>query len=132
MNDGYEIRPMTRSELDEVIEWAAAEGWNPGRNDAPAFFDADHSGYFVGLLNGEVISSISVVKYGPEYGFVGFYIVKPEHRGKGYGLRLWQHALATLDAEIAGLDGVLAQTANYERSGFVDTYHNMRYQGVTN
>jgi hypothetical protein len=32
-----EFRPLSREELDEVIEWAAAEGWNPGRHDAAAF-----------------------------------------------------------------------------------------------
>ena len=27
------IRPLTREEFDVAVEWAAAEGWNPGLHD---------------------------------------------------------------------------------------------------
>jgi len=121
---------MTRAELDRVIEWAAREGWNPGRHDAEAFYATDLSGFYVGVLDGVVIASLSAVKYGPGYAFVGYYIVEPEHRGKGYGLRLWEHAHADIEGRRAGLDGVLAQTANYERSGYVTAYRNQRYAGA--
>jgi hypothetical protein len=124
------MRQMTRDELDMVVEWAAREGWNPGLRDADAFYAADPSGFYVGVLDGEVIASISAVKYGTEFAFVGYYIVAPEHRGKGYGLQLWQHAMRDIDGVPSGLDGVLAQTANYERSGYVMAYHNQRYMGT--
>jgi hypothetical protein len=32
---------MRRAELDTLVEWAADEGWNPGRNDAQIFWDTD-------------------------------------------------------------------------------------------
>ena len=35
------IRPMRRADLDIAIDWAAAEGWNPGLDDAEAFLAAD-------------------------------------------------------------------------------------------
>jgi hypothetical protein len=126
----YLMRQMTRVELDTVIEWAAREGWNPGRHDAEAFYATDPSGFYVGVLDGVVIASLSAVKYGPEYAFVGYYIVVPEHRGKGYGLRLWEHAHADIEGRRAGLDGVLAQIGNYERSGYETVYHNQRYLGA--
>jgi len=126
----YVMRQMTRAELDAVIEWAAREGWNPGRHDAEAFFATDPSGFYVGVLDGEVIASLSAVKYGPEFAFVGYYIVVPEHRGKGYGLRLWEHALRDIEGRRAGLDGVLAQVGNYEQSGYRETYRNQRYTGA--
>jgi GNAT superfamily N-acetyltransferase len=130
VNDGYVIRRMQREELDLVVEWAAAEGWNPGLHDAEAFYATDPSGFFVGLLDGELIASISAVRYGPGFIFVGYYIVRPAHRGKGYGLRLWTHAMERLGDTLSGLDAVLAQAANYARSGFEVAYHNHRYQGL--
>jgi hypothetical protein len=130
MSGEYVLRQMTRAELDVVVEWAAREGWNPGLRDADAFYAADPSGFYVGVLDGEVIASISAVKYGTGFAFVGYYIVVPEHRGKGYGLRLWQHAMRDIEGMPSGLDGVLAQTGNYERSGYVMAYHNQRYTGV--
>lgn len=128
--DGFVIRPMTRAELDTAVEWAAAEGWNPGMYDAEAFYAADPGGFYAGLLNGELSGSISAVRYASEYAFIGFFIVKPEHRGRKYGLRLWLHAIEAIGDTPTGLDGVLAQTGNYARSGFMDAYHNQRYQGV--
>ena len=80
----YKIRLTNREELDTVIDWAAKEGWNPGLYDADIFFKTDLKGFFVGLLGDELISSISAVAYDKGFGFLGFYIVKPEHRGKGY------------------------------------------------
>src|SRR5436190_14760440 len=31
------IRPMIRPEIDLAVDWAAAEGWNPGLADAACF-----------------------------------------------------------------------------------------------
>ncbi len=32
--DRYVIRSMTRPEFDLALDWAAAEGWNPGPHDS--------------------------------------------------------------------------------------------------
>ncbi|WP_445262592.1 GNAT family N-acetyltransferase [Pseudomonas sp. EA_105y_Pfl2_R69] len=126
----YQIRTMTRGEVDIAIDWAAAEGWNPGLHDADCFYAADPDGFLIGLLNGEPIAVISVVKYGEHFGFLGFYIVKPEYRGQGYGLQIWNAGLAYLDGQTIGLDGVVAQQGNYRKSGFSLANGNLRYQGV--
>jgi hypothetical protein len=126
----YEIRCAARAELDLAVEWAAGEGWNPGRHDADAFHAADPGGFFLGLLDGAPIASISAVSYGPGFGFVGFYIVRPDQRGHGYGLRLWTEAMRHLPTQNIGLDGVLAQQKSYEKSGFKLAYGNVRYEGA--
>ena len=126
----YIMRTAKRDEIDLLIEWAAAEGWNPGRYDAETFYAADPEGFMVGVLDGEPISSISVVKYGQSFGFLGFYIVKPEFRGHGYGLRLWNEGMKYLEGRDIGLDGVPAQEANYARWCFRLADRNTRYEGV--
>lgn len=125
----YSVRVISRKELDIPIEWAAREGWNPGLSDADAFYAVDPNGFFMGFLDGEPIASLSAVSYGPTFGFLGLYIVKPEHRGKGYGWQLWQNALTHLPTHNIGLDGVVAQQDNYKKSGFKLAYRNIRYQG---
>lgn len=125
----YTIRTMTRADLDIAADWAAAEGWNPGRNDAACYWEADPQGFFMGFLDGTPVSSISLVKYGTDFGFLGFYIVVPEHRGHGYGLALWQHAMATAAGRNIGLDGVVDQQENYKKSGFKLAFRNIRFQG---
>lgn len=129
-SDRYQIRPMTRPELDIAIAWAATEGWNPGLQDADCFYLADPTGFLMGFLDGEPIASISAIKYGDRFGFIGFYIVKPGHRGQGYGLAIWQAALDHLQGRNIGLYGVVAQQENYSQSGFQLAHRNIRYQGT--
>ncbi|TSA50947.1 GNAT family N-acetyltransferase [archaeon] len=127
----YTIRNMTEDEVESVaVAWAAKEGWNPGLYDAPCFYATDPKGFFVGLLDDEPISCISAVAYDQDFAFLGFYIVKPEHRGKGYGLKIWNAAIAYLQAQNIGLDGVIEQQPNYMKSGFKLAYSNIRYEGT--
>jgi hypothetical protein len=125
-----EIRAMSRTELDIAIGWAADEGWNPGLADAECFWAADPGGFLMAFREGEPIASISVVRYGDAFGFLGLYIVEPGFRGRGYGLRLWQAGMARLAGRTVGLDGVVAQQANYARSGFALAHRNIRFGGT--
>ena len=126
----YSIRNMSKEEVAKiVIEWAEKEGWNPGLYDVEAFYETDPKGFFVGLLGNEPISCISAVAYDDNFGFVGFYIVKPEYRGRGYGLKIWNEAILHLKPQNIGLDGVLAQQSNYMKSGFKLAYRNIRFEG---
>ena len=125
----YTIRTMTRRDVDIAVEWAAREGWNPGWHDAECYFAADPCGFLIGELNGNPIATISVVKYGEAFGFLGFYIVRPEFRGMGYGLEIWKAGLNSLGDRNIGLDGVVAQQANYTKSGFKLAHRNMRFAG---
>ena len=131
MSKQYTVRPATRAELDISIAWAAAEGWNPGLHDGDSFFVADPNGFLLGFLDDEPIASISVVKYGATFGFLGFYIVKPAYRGQGYGMQIWHAGLDALQGRNIGLDGVTAQQENYKKSGFALAYANIRYEGVS-
>lgn len=126
----YTVRTATRKELEIPIEWAAKEGWNPGVYDADAFYAVDPKGYYLGFLDGKPVASLSAVSYGSNFGFLGFYIVKPGFRGKGYGWKLWQTAMKHLKTQNIGLDGVVAQQENYKKSGFKRAYANIRYEGI--
>jgi hypothetical protein len=123
------VRTMQPDEVGMARAWAAAEGWNPGLHTGRCFYTADPGGFFVGELDGQPISCISCVAYDDAFGFVGLYIVRPEFRGRGYGLRTWRVGMAHLGTRNVGLDGVRAQQRNYERSGFAVAYHHVRYQG---
>ncbi len=126
----YTVRLMRREELDTAVEWAEREGWNPGRFDAASYFSADPEGFFAGELDGKLISTISLVKYGDAFAFLGFYIVAPEFRGRGFGLQIWQEACRSAGSRTVGLDGVMAQQENYRKSGFVFQYSHIRCRGV--
>lgn len=126
----FVIRTMSPADLALAIEWAAGEGWNPGLDDAGAFRAADPGGFLIGELGGEPAGGISVVAYGQAFGFLGLYIMRPEFRGQGYGIKLWQAGMKRLAGRNVGLDGVAAQQANYRRSGFRYAYANAQFKGI--
>lgn len=131
MTDTYSIRSMCPDEIALAVEWAAREGWNPGLHDAACYAAADPQGFLVGRLEDEPVATLSAVRYGKGFGFLGFYIVKPEHRGRGYGLRIWEAGMHALEGRNVGLDGVPAQQENYRKSGFQLAYRNIRHEGRT-
>lgn len=120
---------MCAAELSLAVEWAAQEGWNPGLHDAQTFWLADTEGFLIGLRQQIPAAVISAVRYGDDYGFIGFYMVHPSCRGQGLGWAIWQCALDRFRGRIIGLDGVLAQQENYRRSGFELAHRNIRYEG---
>jgi len=127
----YVIRTMTRDEVDIAMAWAAAEGWNPGLHDAACFHAADPDGFLVGVLDGEIIGTVSGVVYGDAYAFLGLYIVQPKFRGQGYGIQLARAAERHMAGCNIGLDGVLEQQDTYrEKGGYQYAYRNIRYEAV--
>ncbi|MEW5837498.1 MAG: GNAT family N-acetyltransferase [Pseudomonadota bacterium] len=125
------IERMTQDELRVAIDWARQEGWNPGLDDVAAFYAADPQGFLIGKLDQQPVASISAVRYGSAFAFIGLYIVEKSHRGRGYGMQLWTRALECLKGRNIGLDGVLAQQDNYRKSGFTLAHRNIRFAGRT-
>ena len=123
------IRAMRPEEITIALDWAAAEGWNPGLADAACFASVDRDGFLIGELDGTAVATISCVNYDARFAFLGFYIVRADLRGRGYGLRIWNAAIAHAGARTIGLDGVVAQQDNYRKSGFRLAYANIRYGG---
>jgi hypothetical protein len=123
------IRVMRPGEVSVAVDWAAAEGWNPGLDDASCFATVDAGGFLIGEIDGEAAAVISCVNYDDAFSFLGFYIVREDLRGRGYGLRIWNAAVAHAGARVIGLDGVVAQQESYRKSGFRLAYANVRYGG---
>ncbi len=128
--DGLRIRPMRPDEISIAVNWAAAEGWNPGLADDVCFAAADPRGFFIGEFEGAPAATVSCVNYSAGFAFLGFYIVRKDLRGRGFGLRLWNAAIAHAGPRVIGLDGVVAQQQNYRKSGFEFAYANVRYGGT--
>ncbi len=125
----HEVRGLNADEAERLVDWAAAEGWNPGSGDAAAFRLADRDGLLGAFSGGEMVAGISAIAYGRSYGFIGLYIVRPDMRGRGYGRAVWQHGMARLAGRVVGLDGVDAQVDNYRSMGFEAAYRTVRFGG---
>jgi len=134
MNHKLNIRQMRREELDTLVDWAAAEGWNPGVHDADTFWASDPDGYIAAELDGELIGGGSIVSYQGDFGFMGFFIIRPEFRGQGLGTQLWFARRDMLREKLRtkaaiGMDGVFEMQPFYTRGGFVFSHREIRFEG---
>jgi GNAT superfamily N-acetyltransferase len=128
------IRNMTRPEVDDLVGWAAREGWNPGLHDAEQFWATDSEAFIAAELEGELIGGGAITSYDGEFGFMGFFIIRPEYRGRGFGNALWHARRERLLARLRpgasiGMDGVFAMQDFYAKGGFVFSHREMRFRG---
>ena len=63
-------RTATLPEVVQMLDWAAEEGWNPGIDDAAAFYAADPEGFFVAEVDGQPVAAISVVNHSDAHAFL--------------------------------------------------------------
>lgn len=129
------LRPLTRGELDVAVEWAAAEGWNPGDADAQVFWDTDPDGFVGADGDGELVATGSIVSYGGAFGFMGYLIVRPDLRGRGLGRQIWtQQRDALLErlrpGAAVGMDAVLTMQPLYAEAGFRFSHRTLSMRGV--
>ncbi|MCK9579104.1 MAG: GNAT family N-acetyltransferase [Methanoregula sp.] len=126
-----QFRTMTKEEVAIAVDWAAAEGWNPGLHDAACFWRVDPEGFFCAELDGKIVGTAAVVNYNDRFSFGGFYIVDPAHRAGGIGMQLAHYAMSHAGSRILGVDGVVAMVPKYEGSGDLFLhYNNARYEGT--
>jgi ribosomal-protein-alanine N-acetyltransferase len=123
------IRPLTPRDIPTVTAWARREGFTPGAGDVAIYRQTDRQGLWVGWLDGEPVGCIAGVRYNPAYGFIGLFLVVPEHRGKGYGVQLWRQALSHLaDLPCIGLEAAPERVDDYAGWGFAPASSTTRWQ----
>lgn len=121
--------------LERLVQWAEEEGWNPGPNDAKVYWETDPEGYYGYYSQGELIAGGSIVSYDGDFGFMGFFIVKPEFRSRGIGRELWYQRrdmlISRLDENATiGMDGVVAMQKFYQKGGFEIAFKDFRYEVI--
>src|SRR5438128_11454798 len=82
MND-LSIRTMRPDEISIAMNWAEAEGWNPGLADDACFAAVDPEGFLIGELDGAPAATVSCVNHSASFAFLGFYIVREDFRDLG-------------------------------------------------
>lgn len=133
--ESLQFQKLDYEGLQTLVEWAEQEGWNPGPNDAEAYWATDPDGYYGYFDKGELIAGGSIVSYNQEFGFMGFFIVKPEYRAAGIGRKLWYERRDELlsrlnDGATIGMDGVVDMQEFYRRGGFEIAYKDERYERI--
>lgn len=122
------LRRMDRRDLETVLDWAAAEGWNPGQCDADAFFAADPAGFLLAEVDGQPAGSIAAVNYDDQFAVAGLLLVRPEYRGGRVGVQLVRAAWERFGTRTVGLNAVSAKQRCYRKLGFRVACRTIRYE----
>lgn len=131
----FKFIKLNCKQVDILIKWADEEGWNPGPYDADVYWRTDPGGFYGFFDKGELIAGGSIVSYNGDFGFMGFFIVRPEYRSNGIGKKLWHLRRDTLLKRLnrgasIGMDGVIEMQQFYNRGGFEIAFRDLRYEGI--
>ncbi len=133
--EDLEFGAMSRDEVSVLVDWAAAEGWNPGRCDVEVAWAVDPAAFIAVRHRDELIAGGTIVSYESKFGFMGLFIVRSDLRSQGLGTRLWYFRRDRLLARLRpgatiGMDGVFDMVPFYERGGFALSHRDLRFQGI--
>ena len=119
VKSSLEIRAFQDADLNFITQLARQEDFAPGVGDIAIYANTGNQGVWLAWQNDKPVGCIAAVKYNPDYGFIGLFVVHPDHRGRGVGKRLWEHALTSLaDVTCIGLEAAPAMVEFYKREGF--------------
>lgn len=127
-----QIQAMQPDDLAFAAYCTEQEGWVSETYAVfEAFYQHDPQGCFIARLGGHPAGICVATPY-THSGFVGELIVSAEHRQRGIGQALLNHAVAYLQqgaARTVYLDGVVAAVPLYERKGFRKICRSLRFSG---
>ncbi|MFM7084673.1 MAG: GNAT family N-acetyltransferase [Hyphomicrobium sp.] len=135
LSERYHISSMKDDEIKILEEWVVKEGWNPGLSDFAVARKSDPD-CFIALREGStLVGGGSIMSYDGNYGFMGLFIIREDHRRKGLGKELWywrrDHLLKRLKPNASiGMDGVFHMVPFYERGGFKPAHRDLRFEGI--
>ncbi|MBK5273367.1 MAG: GNAT family N-acetyltransferase [Bacteroidia bacterium] len=133
--DDLQFQKLDFEGLKTLVKMAEDEGWNPGAYDADVFWATDPDGFYGYYYNGDLIAGGSIVSYDNLFGFMGFFIVKPDYRSHGIGRRLWYQRRDTLLSRLnkgasIGMDGVVAMQPFYKKGEFEIAFRDERHEKI--
>jgi len=124
------LRPMRATDIDVGLRLCRASGWNQLRRDWEQFLALGPDGSWVAEQEGQVVGTVTTVRYGTRFAWIGMVLVDPAVRGRGIGTRLLDRAIALLsDVPRLCLDATAAGHALYLSRGFTDETQIHRLQG---
>lgn len=118
------FRPMEWTDIPSGLSLCRSAGWNQLSRDWEFFLTPDPQGNWVCVLDDrKVVGTVTTIRYGDHFAWIGMVLVDPAHRRKGIGLALLEQAVLELKNEnCVKLDATPAGRQVYVKLGFRDEY----------
>ena len=119
-SESFSIEPAeSLTDVQYTLRLALKEEWNQIEYDFMICKLLSPDKYFIAKLDGRNIGCLVVVMVNPNHAFIHGFIIEEGYRGRGYGGRLFDTALASLRPGCsASLDAVESVCPYYEQRGF--------------
>ncbi|HLJ55871.1 MAG TPA: GNAT family N-acetyltransferase [Chthonomonadaceae bacterium] len=117
------LRALTEDDLPAAMALVHAVGWNQTIDDWRRLLALEPSGCLGIEVEGRVVATATVVRYGRDLAWLGMVVTHPDHRRRGYARRLLAAAMAYSDARgvrTLKLDAADAGRPLYLAAGFRD------------
>ncbi|MEJ1238347.1 GNAT family N-acetyltransferase [Chryseolinea sp. T2] len=117
------LRAMELSDIPGGLSLCRSAGWNQLARDWEIFLTLDSNAGKVCIEDDKVAGTVTTIRYGSNFSWIGMVLVDPAHRRKGIGLRLLQEALELLrDETCVKLDATPEGRQVYTKLGFEDEF----------
>ena len=119
-SESFSIEPAEcPADVQYAVKLAVMEEWNIAENDIPNIISLSPKQLFIAKLNGRNIGCLIVLMLNPNHAFLRYFVIEKGYRGRGYGSRLFEVALASLGPSCSAmLDAVERMCPYYEQRGF--------------
>jgi GNAT superfamily N-acetyltransferase len=118
------LRKMEWNDIPSGLSLCRSAGWNQLSRDWEIFLVLDPQGNRVCVNDeGNVVGTVTTIRYGNHFAWIGMVLVDPNHQRKGIGLGLLEESIQILKNEnCIKLDATPAGRQVYVKLGFEDEY----------
>jgi len=119
------FRTMRRDDIPAGLSLCRAAGWNQLARDWELFLKVSPDDCRVAVDDsGKVVGTVTTVRYGDHFSWIGMVLVDPANRRQGIGVKLLKESLLVLEHEnTVKLDATPAGREVYLKLNFKDEYY---------
>ena len=116
-------RIMNPADIAGGLKLCRKAKWNQLESDWQIFLQHSPGACLVAIFEDQIVGTVTTIRYGHSFSWIGMVLVDPDFRRKGIGQQLLQEALQLLQAEeTVKLDATPQGREVYLKLNFVDEY----------
>ncbi|CAI6051858.1 GNAT family N-acetyltransferase [Cohnella sp. JJ-181] len=128
---GTRIRRLTERDIPFAMALKNIAGWNQTEEDWRGYLAFDPEGCYLAEFGREPAGTMTTIRYGDRFGWIGMVLVHPDYRGRGIATELLQLGIRYLQesgVRCIKLDATAMGKKVYVPLGFVEEYDVRRYE----
>jgi len=129
--NGLRIRALSERDISFAMTLKNIAGWNQTEQDWRDYLYYDREGCFLAEFDGEKAATMTTIRYGTYFGWIGMVLVHPDYRGRGVATQLLQSGIRHLrdqGVRCIKLDATAMGKKVYVPLGFEEEYDVRRYE----